>query len=198
MRVPQSAPSFSAATRLVHAGLALAVISQLVTSLSMDPDEGGDGIFAIHQYGGLIAFAFVFLFWANCALRRRGTPLGQLVPWFSSARLASFGRDLAAHLRALSRMRMPEPSADTDSFASAIHGLGLLLMTAMATSGVLYYIVNTGDPDAGGLVGVAMLVHTTLANLVWAYLIGHAAMAVLHHFAGRSLGRMWAPGGAAN
>jgi len=51
--------------------------------------------------------------------------------------------------------------------------------------------MNTGDPDAGGLVGLAMLVHTSLANLAWAYLIGHAATAVLHSLAGRSIGRMW-------
>ena len=37
-----------------------------------------------------------------------------------------------------------------------------------------------------------MFVHHTLANLVRAYLIGHAGLAVLHHFAGHSsLAVMW-------
>lgn len=73
-----------------------------------------------------------------------------------------------------------------------MHGLGLLLMTAMATTGTLYYFVNTGDPDAGGLMGILMYVHKTLANIVWAYLIGHAGLAVIHHFTDNlRLSEMW-------
>lgn len=189
-------PTFTAATRLTHAALALAVIAQLVTSLAMEADDGGDGLFGLHQYVGLSAFCFTLLFWLVALTRHRGTPPGQLIPWFSAPRRAAFLRDLMRHLKALPRLRFPDTAGnpDADAFASAVHGLGLLLITAMAVSGTLYYFVNTGDPDAGGLVGLAMLVHSSLANLAWAYLIGHAAMAVLHHFGGRSLGRMWGPG----
>lgn len=76
--------------------------------------------------------------------------------------------------------------------ASAIHGLGLLLMTAMTASGTLYYFISTGDPNAGGLVGVTMFVHKTLVNIVWAYLIGHAGFAVVNRFGDvMSLRTMW-------
>ena len=45
---------------------------------------------------------------------------------------------------------------------------------------------------ATGRGGILMFVHHTLANLVRAYLIGHAGLAVLHHFAGHSsLAVMW-------
>jgi cytochrome b561 len=62
----------------------------------------------------------------------------------------------------------------------------------MAVSGALYYLWNSGNPDAGGVIGVIMFVHTGLANLVWAYLFGHAGMALLHHYTlQQSLGDMW-------
>ena len=65
-------------------------------------------------------------------------------------------------------------------------------MTAMAATGTVYYFINAGDPDAGGLVGLVMFIHTSLANLVWAYLIGHGALALIHHFTqDLSLGEMW-------
>jgi cytochrome b561 len=179
-------------TRLVHAALAVAVTIQLVTSLTMEADHGGDGVFQIHRIGGLAAFGLVLVFWFVTVIRRRGTPLGRLLPWFSARRRAELWQDVGAHLRSLPRLSFPAEQGDVDdALASAVHGLGLLLMTAMAGSGFLYFLLNTGDPDAGGLVGLAMLVHTSLANLAWAYLIGHAATAVLHSLAGRSIGRMW-------
>lgn len=100
-------------------------------------------------------------------------------------------QDLVRHVQSLQARRLPDYRTDAP-FAAAIHGLGLLLMTAMAASGTLYWLAGGGDPDGGGLVFVAMLIHKPLANLAWAYLIGHAGMALLHHFGGhRSLADMW-------
>lgn len=182
----------SGTTRLIHAGLAGAVIVQLASSQIMDPDGAGNAAFVVHQYAGLVAFGFVMAFWANSMARRIGTPLGLMIPWLSGARLRALGQDVRRHLASLVKLRLP-PHDGASPLASAVHGLGLLLMTGMAASGVIYYFLNTGDPDAGGVIGVTMTVHLVLANLVWAYLIGHSAMAILAHLAGvLPLGRMWA------
>lgn len=179
------------ATRLLHAGLATAIVIQLASSQFMNPDDGGNTAFSVHQYAGLAAFALVFGFWVASALRKRGTPLHDLFPWTDSTRRAAVWADIKTHIAALKARTLPTHD-DHSALASAIHGLGLLLMTAMAASGTLYYFVNAGDPDAGGLVGLAMFVHLNLAFLVWVYLIGHAALAVLNHFAGTmSLRTMW-------
>lgn len=193
-QLPQGPTVHGRTTRVLHIGLALVIIGQLTSSLWMEPpapDEAGNQIFQIHQYLGLTGFAVIFLFWITVAFRRRGTDAGLLLPWFSARRRAALLADLGAHLRALRAMQYPA-HADHSPLAAAIHGLGLLLMTAMASSGALYYLINQGDPDAGGLVGVTMLVHTGLANLVWAYLIGHASVAVLNHATShQSLRAMW-------
>ncbi|MGY9049912.1 hypothetical protein P775_15900 [Puniceibacterium antarcticum] len=182
------------ATRLLHAGLALAVIIQLLSSLVLEPAEDGhvgNLYFEIHQYGGLAAFAFVLGFWITVMVRRRGTSVGALWPWISGARLSALWTDIRSHLSTLRHLRLPVHD-DNAALPSAIHGLGLLLVTAMAVSGTIYYFINQGDPDAGGLVGIVMFIHTSLANFVWAYLIGHAGFAVLQHgFNDYSLGNMW-------
>jgi len=184
----------SIATRLVHMGLAIAVTLQLLTSLILvapAPDATGNVWFEVHEYSGLSAMTFVLLFWLVVTARHVGTGWGMLFPWLSRARLAAVWADVKAHFAALRHLRLPIHD-DRSPLASAVHGLGLLLITAMASSGTLYYFINAGNPDAGGLIGVAMFIHLTLANLVWAYLIGHAGLAVLQHFLGTMrLSEMW-------
>jgi hypothetical protein len=186
------APSFhTALTRLLHAGLAGTIVVQLVSSQFMNPDGAGNTAFEVHEWSGLAASGLVVAFWANTILRQRGTPLVQLLPWLSSSARAALWQDIVGHLAALKARKMPL-HGESAPLASAFHGLGLLLMTTMAASGFVYYFINSGDPDAGGLVGLTMLIHTTFANLVWAYLVGHAGMGILAHLTGTlPLGRMW-------
>ena len=168
------------ATRLVHAGLALAVVTQLFSSLGMEhPKAGrpGNFLFEVHEYGGLAAFAFILLFWIVVTARKQGTPWGLLFPWFSSTRRSAVWADVKHHVAALREKRLPAHD-DASPMASAVHGLGMLLITAMAGTGTLYYFFG----DDGGFMGFVMEVHQTLANLAWAYLIGHAGLAVLNHF----------------
>ncbi len=188
----------SRATRLLHAGLAVAIVTQLVTSLSMhgpDDVQAGDMLFQLHRYSGIAASGLAFGFWVAILLRSRGTEIGALIPWFSGRRLAALRRDTKVHLSALIRLRLPEHSPEA-ALPSAVHGLGLLLISAMAASGVLYYVqvalgLHSAEPD--GM--VAMTVHLALANLVWAYLIAHAALAVLHHLLrSMRLSTMWSFG----
>ncbi len=183
------------ATRMAHAGLALAIVTQLATSLFMHgPDEtqAGDMLFQVHRYSGLAATVLAFGLWATILFRSRGTDIGALIPWFSGQRLAALWRDAAVHANSVSKFRLPthDPAA---ALPSAVHGLGLLLISAMALSGTLYFLqvalgLHSAEPD--GM--IAMTVHLALANLVWAYLIAHAGLALLNHLLkSMSLSTMW-------
>lgn len=184
-------PRHTIRTRALHACLAFAIIAQLVSSLFMNPDDGGNEIFSIHKYIGLSAFFLILAFWLQTIFRKHGTSFGMLFPWLRRARLAAVWTDLRTHLAAMQHLTLPEHDGHSP-LASAVHGLGLLLMTAMAASGTLYYFINTGDPDGPGFVKVAMTIHLALANLVWVYLIGHASMAVIAHYSSvLSLHEMW-------
>ena len=174
----------SRATRLLHAGLAFAIISQLLTSSFMQgpsDEQPGDLLFQIHRFSGLVAMTLAFFLWVTIMVRTRGTDIGALIPWFSAVRLQALGRDIKAHAQAALRFGAPvyDPHA---ALPSAIHGLGLLLITAMAASGTVYFVqVALGQHSAEPDGMAAMTVHLVMANLVWAYLILHAGAAFLHH-----------------
>ena len=191
-------PPHNRATRLLHAGLALAIVSQLLTSLAMQgPDDvqAGDILFQVHRYSGLAATVLAFGLWLTILLRSRGTEFGALIPWFSGRRLSALWQDVKVHGRAALKLRLPEHDPQA-ALPSAIHGLGLLLISAMATSGAVYFVqvalgLHSAEPD--GM--LAMTVHLALGNLVWAYLIAHAGLAVLHHLLrSMSLSTMWSFG----
>lgn len=186
------------ATRLLHAGLALAIVSQLLTSLAMQgPDDvqPGDILFQLHRYSGLAATVLAFGLWLTILVRSRGTELGALIPWFSGRRLAALWRDIRVHGREALNLRLPEHDSQA-ALPSAVHGLGLLLISAMAASGAVYFVqvglgLHSAEPD--GM--IAMTVHLALGNLVWAYLIAHAGLALLHHLLrSMSLATMWSFG----
>lgn len=183
-----------ATTRALHAALAITILVQLGTSQVMPgPDEAaGASIFQVHQYSGLAAAALAFVFWLTILFRRNGSEIGAMLPWASPARLRALIADIRLHLGALMRLRLP-PYAQDSALASAVHGLGLLLITVMAGSGLAYYaIVGLGlhSPEPDGM--LVMQVHFLFANLVWVYLIAHAGLALLHQVLGhRALSRMW-------
>ena len=85
-----------------------------------------------------------------------------------------------AHLRSILARHLPLHDPHSP-LATAVHGLGLLLMTAMAATGTLFYLMNwlvmIGQPATE----LVLEGHKLGANLVWAYLIGHAGLALLPH-----------------
>ena len=75
---------------------------------------------------------------------------------------------------------------------AAVHGLGLLLVTAMAVTGATFYIAMLTNQTGSSFAKLAIGLHDPMSKLVWVYIVGHAGMATIHHFAhDMSLGRMW-------
>ncbi|MEM5470411.1 cytochrome b/b6 domain-containing protein [Hoeflea sp. AS60] len=181
-------------TRIVHAGLAITIIANLALSLVMQGphrDRPGDWLFATHQYVGLAALIFAFAFWSVMMVRNHGTDRGALFPWLVSDRRSALLNDLRAHISALRKLRLPGYH-DHNPLASAVHGLGLLLMTAMAVTGSVYFAASWFGAQTATAVGWDLEIHSLLANLVWAYLIGHAGLALIHHYSQNlSLTEMW-------
>jgi cytochrome b561 len=184
----------SLATRAIHALFATSIIVQLGSGAIMrGPHRGqpGDWLFAAHEYAGLAAAGLAFGFWLILMARRQGTAMGQLFPWFSDRRLIALWEDVAYHGKALMAARLPEYREDS-TLASAVHGLGLLLMTAMAATGCIYLFGQYEGAQRAALFSLDLIAHKLLANLAWAYLIGHAGLGLIHHYTTRfSLGDMW-------
>ncbi len=77
-------------------------------------------------------------------------------------------------------MALKAPDDRAGALASAVHGLGLVIASAMAASGASYFLLFEGTSLGSRVLGI----HKFLANFMWAYLIGHASMAALHAMLG--------------
>lgn len=180
----------SQATRLLHLTLLLAVLFQLASSQFIYFPMPGDPptlLFTLHEYLGLTSIAILGAFWLWTLIRHGETRLGRLIPWFSAPRLRAVWGDARAQLRRLARFQAPD---DADgALASAVHGLGLLAVSAMVLTGTVFFVAR-GTP----LSHIAMSGHKLIANLVWAYLFAHAGLAILHHLLGSDIfARMFWP-----
>lgn len=183
--------SRSITTRILHFLLLAIVIHQLIGSNFIErplPGEAPELPYQLHTWVGIAGFIAVFAFWIWSLIRRGETSFSALIPWFSSAHRQALSADIRKHMRLLSAFRLPDD--DHGGLSSAVHGLGLLVVTAMATTGTLYYFVFQGT----SLGRFILEVHETLSALMWAYLIGHAALAVIHHLIGHPIfARMFWP-----
>lgn len=167
----------SRATRILHALLAVTIMTQLALSTVMQApgrNRPGDQWFEVHENVGLAALAVLAGFWIWTMVRTREVSLAMLFPWFSLRRMRDVLADLKDHLRAIGRGKLP--LSEAKPLANAAHGLGLIIATIMAVTGAAGYFI----PQARALLGV----HKAVSTLMWAYLVGHAGIAVLHEIKG--------------
>jgi cytochrome b561 len=179
---PSHGVSRSNTTRMLHLLLLLAVLHQLISSKVITRPLPGDTpstLFMLHEYVGMATLAVVCTFWLWTLIRHGETSPGKLFPWLSPRRIAAIVHDGIDQFEAIRRGDFSGDSSG--ALASAVHGLGLLTVTAMAATGTVLFF-------SGGLVfHYAMSLHRVIANLMWAYLIGHAGLAALHHLLGSDI-----------
>ena len=166
-------------TKVLHAGLLLAVSHQLLVVGFVERPRAaspGNAFFVWHETIGLATLGIVTAFWLWALVRRLETAAAALFPWLMKCRRHVLWQDVRAHVYELRRFRLRH--ADESALASATHGLGLLVVAGMASTGAV--IALGGVPG-----GTILQVHKLLANLMWGYVIAHAAVALLHQAQGR-------------
>ncbi|AOU98905.1 hypothetical protein BI364_13910 [Acidihalobacter yilgarnensis] len=164
-------------------GLFLTITAQLFLSLVMaGPDDKHQSFLEhstliTHEYVGLVAATIILAHWLYLALAERIT-FEHLFPW-SAAGI----RSVISEVSGLLRGRLPDDNEQA-GLAGFIHGLGLLLATAMGFTGtVMYFLLQAGQMESTRY-GIAVYIHGTLANVMWAYWIGHGLMAIMHQLLG--------------
>jgi cytochrome b561 len=169
-------------TRALHLLLLLAVLHQVISSKLINRPLPGDApstLYLLHEYIGMASLAIVCAFWLWTLVRHGETSLGKLFPWLSPRRIIAIVDDVIDQIKAIRRGDFSGESSG--AFASAVHGGGLLIVTAMATTGTVLFF------SGGSVFHYAMSLHRVIANLMWAYLIGHGGIAALHHLLGSDM-----------
>ena len=181
-------------TRWLHAAIAVTVTFQLLVSQVMKTPKPGRTIgdfeawaFGAHEAVGLTVLGLLLLHWLWALTgHARGGP-GRLLPWFSIARY----RKLQGELKLLATLRIGA-IAESGALVGAVHGLGLLAVSAMAATGGVIYFGMGADGSMSPLVHAVKESHEFFASFVWIFLAGHAGMAVLHQWLGhRTLSAMF-------
>jgi cytochrome b561 len=166
-------------TRFLHLLLLVMVLHQLLGSQIMERPLPGDEPawpFVLHEWIGIATLGPLAAFWLWTLIRdRRETPLNRLLPWFSIAGWRAVVVDALRTAGRLLGARYDDDHAD-GALASAVHGLGVLVASAMALTGSAYFFIFEGTSDGRFVLGL----HKAAANLMWAFVIGHAGAAALH------------------
>ncbi|MBY0431158.1 MAG: cytochrome b/b6 domain-containing protein [Rhodospirillales bacterium] len=173
-------------TRALHAGIAVGMSAQMLTSLAMvypKPGRLPNAWYEVHETLGMALLGLLLVHWLWVLLRTlRGEPL-MLMPWFSPQRRAALWADLREVVADLSRLRLPADDRPRP-LAAAIQGLGLLLGVALAGTGTALALGMAENGAMGPLLHDVKEVHEALGPLMWAYLAVHPTLALLHQMAG--------------
>lgn len=185
-----SNPRYSLITRWLHLGLMLGISAQLLLSTFMEKPRPGVTRGALESLGfrlheiigiGLLPLVIIWFLWLF--IRRNEAGVRELFPWFNGVQRKAFWE--AAKLAASEAVNRRVISDDEIRIlVEAIHGLGALCALGMATSGTLVWLGMSADGVMTGWARWVLDFHQALATLMWAYIIGHGGMAVLHHGVG--------------
>lgn len=183
-------------TRWLHAGFVLGVPLQLFSESFMKYPKLVDGVprvrtaaeanfFEMHEFVGMTLLVIVVshILWSAS---RAGGGLGRLFPYFRSGGMAA----LSAELKQVPGWFSGKlhATAEDSVLAGAVHGLGLLLILAMASTGAtIFFGMDEVTGHMSSFVHDMKELHEGFGSLVWAYLIGHVGMVVLHRIKGHDL-----------
>lgn len=172
-------------TRLLHAGMALGISVQLGLSLVMEAPDDEDQelvtglplqLFEAHEYIGMAVFVLLVLHWLWSLSGHMQGGLGHLFPWFSGERM----RKVIADAKDALKLNFPDPEV-RNNLAGAVHGLGLLAATGLAATGcVIFFSLDVSTGHMSEMGKEFHEIHEMLGPLMWAYLIGHVLVAVIH------------------
>jgi cytochrome b561 len=159
--------TYDKTTVWLHAGLAFGVSTQLIFGLVMDaprpgvPTGGaGDLFFQAHRIIGLAVLALLSAHWLWQLSGRASNGLKSLYPWLIKRPPSS-----------------PKPSR-LFVLAGTMQGLGLLLASVMALTGVTLFFGLATDGGASASISLIRDLHGNMAIPLWIYLGLHLAISL--------------------
>jgi cytochrome b561 len=174
--------------RILHILLLLTVLSQLVTELFMQVPKPGEQfeffplfLFSVHWVIGffvlIIGLSYLMLVLDKDDHRNR------LFPWLEkdlrTALIVEAKRDIPGWLKG----KLPAPD-QVHLIAGTVHGLGLLLATALGMTGVIIYLGIKHDGSMPPAIRAIREIHEVLGIMLWLFIVGHLLMATLHQIKG--------------
>jgi cytochrome b561 len=178
-------------TLVLHAALAMGVVVEVALQSVMHVPAGvGLGVrdwhreaFEIHARIGPTVAVICLLHWLWICLPYARPGVGYLFPWLRKDGRAALRRDFAE----LGRLKLPARKQQ-GALAGTVQGLGLSAVTGSVVGGMISYLgYFVGVPISAHALHLTAWEQVIMAWFVWAFLIGHVSMALLHWTGGLGL-----------
>jgi cytochrome b561 len=182
---------WSKITRYLHAAIALSITTQLILSLILAPpdeleDAGELAKMAMegHEVVGLIAAGLLLLHWLWILMANSEIKLGDLFP------LSANGMQrIQSEISELVKKKALPAAGQHGGLSGLVHGLGILIASVMAATGVGLYVVMdfTTQGFENPLFEEIAEIHELFGSLMWAYLIAHVIATAWHEYSGERI-----------
>lgn len=148
--------------------------------------EPGYHFFLVHRWSGICVVTLVVLHWVWGLSGHVMGGWGHLFPWFSGPRFSALISDIK-DVPKWFQGNLPSQQEKTIPLAGAIHGLGLLAVSAMALSGTTIFFGMGPHGFMSPFVALVRQGHMVMGNIVWVYFFGHVGISLLHQLRGDRL-----------
>ena len=138
-------------------------------------------LFQVHEKIGMALLVLLVLHWLWSLSGHVQDGFGHLFPWFSKERMAK----VIVEAKEALKFKLSDPEI-SNALAGAVHGLGLLAATGMAATGTVIFFNLSESGHMTKLGETFHHMHGTIAPLMWAYLIAHVVITVIHKRMGHS------------
>jgi len=171
-------------TRVLHYGMIVCVLYQLISSEFMMVPEPGKMtsfdtmLFDFHMmiFGWaafLIAAVYVVILYDD----KDGW--GRMIPWFTTRRRRAFFKEARDDIASTIRGRFPLPE-EQSALSGAVHGGGILLVLALGFTGAYVMLGVRSDGTMREDTLLVLDFHAAFANILWIFIIGHITMFLFH------------------
>jgi len=164
-------------TYWLHIGLAFTISAQLMLSLMMEvPRPGvpiggvGNFFFQFHRIDGLVVLVLLIAHWLWQLSGRARNGMRSLFPWLLPRRPSAHFS--AHHSISVGRKRLK-------FLAGTLQGLGLLVATVMAVTGLMLFFGMAGDGSMSTALAAVREVHASAGIFLWIYLGLHLLISVM-------------------
>jgi hypothetical protein len=183
-------PKYDRVSRCLHTALATGVVLQLLLQsvmhvppgVGLGKDDWHRQAFELHAHFGPTVAVICALFWIWIALPFSRPGIRHLFPWLHRAQRPVLQRELMD----LGQLRLPPPR-ELSPLVGTIHGLGLLAVSGTVILGTISYLgYYTRVAVSSHVLHWSALGLIALSWAVWAFVVGHVAMASWHWAADRT------------
>ncbi len=171
----------------LHAFVIGAILLQWLSSEFMakpwsdEQSAWGQLLFSLHYWTGIsTSVAFAGLVTLLCL--RHGNPFAHFFPWASAGGRQNLLLEMKQIAQRASRREVP-PTAETQTVAATVQGLGLSIISGIVITGILIAVVGPATPLAHEIGEIHELFFVPMLT----YMGVHGAAAVLHRWAGHPL-----------